>query len=138
MVMERPPHATKKRVQKTLLYPDGRQVCAYLGMVDDNGVFVYICDSGENVHLSYCDSTAMIADAERERKLVEDELKAVRKLYDASEKYADSLARLLNRCVALLDTVFDVAKIPKSANELKEKKRHLKSDISRKVVLDDE
>ena len=138
MVLERPDYAKKQRIEKRLLYADGRQLTAYLGLVDDNGAFLYMCDTGEAEHVTFHPMDALIVLADTERKAALEDLAALRKLYAAQEEYIDTLCGYIRRACALLDDAFEAATFSKyDSKSLHDRKRHLKAVIARKVVLDD-
>ena len=76
-------------LDKTLVYPDGRQVAARLGMVDSRGVFVTMYDADGRVseRLAYESSGHIIAETEAE-------------LRDASE-LAEHAMGVADRCLAM-------------------------------------
>lgn len=140
MVLERPDYASKKRIEKRLLYADGRQRCAYLGMVDDNGAFLYMCDTGEAEHLRFHSQAALIAMYEAERDAALEEVAAIKTLYSAQEDYINDLTRLIKRSLSILDDALPPDRLLESheAANVKQKKTRYRDAVAKKVVLDDD
>lgn len=138
--MERPDYASKKRIEKRLLYADGTQRTAYLGMVDDNGAFVYMCDTGEAEYLHYHSEAARMALYQSERDTARDELAAIKKLYTAQEKYIEELTKLIKWSVEIIDAAIVPNYTPDREEKslLTQRKNRYKDAVAKKVVLDDD
>ena len=140
MVLERPDYASKKRIEKRLLYQDGRQRCSYLSMVDKSGAFVYMCDTGEAEHLKFHSQAALIAMYEAERDAALEEVAAIKTLYAAQEDYINELTRLIKWSVSILDEALPHERLLESheAANVKQRKTRYKDAVAKKVVLDDD
>lgn len=140
MVLERPDYASKKRIEKRLLYADGTQRTAYLSMVDDNGAFLYMLDTGEAEHVKFHSQAALMAMYEAERDAARDELAAIKKLYASQEKYIEELTKLIKWSVEIIDAAivpnFTPDRDEKSA--LTRRKNRYKDAVAKKVVLEDD
>ena len=138
--MERPDYASKKRIEKKLLYPDGTQRASYLSLVDEKGCFVYMIDTGEAEHLKYHDSAALIAIYESDMREAWREFKSLQELYKAQESYIEELTKLILWAVDIIDAAIIPRHTPDRLEKagLTQRKTRFKEAVARKVVLDDE
>lgn len=138
--MERPDYASKKRIEKRLLYADGTQRTAYLSMVDDSGAFLYMLDAGEAEHLKFHSQAAIMAMYEAERDAALEEVAAIKKLYTAQEKYIEELTKLIKWSVEIIDAAIVPNFTPdrQEKSSLTRRKNRYKDAVARKVVLEDD
>ena len=102
MVMERPDYASRKRNHKALVYPDGTQRIAQIGMVDAHGVSCYMLDTGDIERFKFADYNELLADMRQDVHLAElSESNAIAEL--------ESAKRDVEKVLQVMDGLLEVA-----------------------------
>lgn len=101
-MVERPPYATKQRINKLLLYPDGRNRCAQIGMVDERGASLYMLDSDTTEHFAFTDENTALMQ-------LSDELSTIKRERDALQEQLDKLRYNFDALRLLTDRTLDFA-----------------------------
>lgn len=114
-MVSRPDYASKKRIDKLVIYPDGTQAAANLAMVDSSGAMLYMREgprNGEIVRFDWCEATDIIADLEADKLELADELQQAREDYAALQSKLTRLQRAFNQLHDRADYMVSSGRFP--------------------------
>lgn len=109
----RPEYASKERIGKTLVFPNGKNRIAHIGLVDDFGVMCYMLDSGNVEHFFFTDYNDLLAESDAKLKEAEHAESSALMQRDAAEHETDRLLLLMERSIDAMLDMYEMCKFPK-------------------------
>jgi len=112
-MVERPAHSFKKRVGKLLVYPDGRNRCAHIGLVDNSGVMLYMLDTESSERFDFAECNELLQSAEAKVNQAQHDATAAIMERDAALSDIERALLLVQRSQEALDDALDSGKFPR-------------------------
>lgn len=127
-MVERPPHATKKRIGKQLIYANGKNRAAHIGLVDDFGVTCYMLDTYNNEHFYFTDDNDQLMQ-------LSDKLAATVHDYEQLQERYDKLRYSFDSLRLLEDKTLDIAHEMQAAGDFPRAERKRISNILSSIKM---